>query len=137
MQKEFPHAELSIVEVNGCPTQSRITLIRVDKINESGFSFASALRFPVNPLVTLNLRLSFQDETIDLQGTINGSQFEGNSNRFHIIFNNNKQVKSKLTRMLRNFTKQYEILRLRADHYYNYNMEEAYSLKNNQINICM
>jgi hypothetical protein len=137
MQNEFPRAELSIVEVNGFPTKSNVTLIRVDKISESGFCFASALRFPVNPMITLNLRLTIQNEIIDLQGTINWSQCEENSNLFEVVFNGNEQVKSKLILMLSNLARQYTMLRLRAEYYYNIFSEASNNLKNSRINIWM
>jgi hypothetical protein len=137
MQKEFPHAELSIVEVNGCPTQSKVTLIRIDKISESGFSFASVLRFPVNPQIILNLRFTILNETIDLQGTIKSSQFKADFNQFEVVFIRNGQEKSKLNMMLSNFTMQYAMLRLKAEYYYNTFSEAAYNLKKSQINIWM
>ncbi|MEX2460171.1 MAG: hypothetical protein WD469_02520 [Paenibacillaceae bacterium] len=135
MYKKLLPAEICIVEIKGQAVKSSATMARIDKISGRGLRFLSELLFPVNALIVLHFRVVILNETIDLRGTLQGSQCENNLNLYDVVFIEDEQTKLKLLAMLNNLARQFIPLHLRAEYYYNYFSESTYDFKHSRINL--
>jgi hypothetical protein len=137
MFKEFLAAELRIIETNGLIVHSKAAMVHIDKFNVKGLRFISELLFPVNPQIILNFRIAILNETFDLNGTINWSQYESNMNLYEVVLIKDEQTKAKLITLFNSLTRQYMPFQLRAEYYYKYFIGSACDFNNSRINFLM